>query len=77
MAEANEKVRLEVGFDGGQIMGALVSDEDADALEEALQSSDARVFDLEAEDGRYVVALGRIVYVKRFSRESPVGFGGR
>ena len=77
MAEVNNKIRLEVGFDGGQIMGALVSGEDADALEKALQTSEGRVFDLEAEDGHYIVVLGRIVYVKRFSRELSVGFGGR
>ena len=29
-----------------------------------------------AEDGRYTVALSRIVYVKRFSREGRVGFSG-
>ena len=28
------------------------------------------------EDGRYTVALARVVYVKRFSREGRVGFGG-
>jgi hypothetical protein len=31
-------------------------------------------FQIEAEDGRYTMALARIVYVKRFSREGRVGF---
>ena len=30
----------------------------------------------DAEDGRYTVALGRVVYFKRYGRESRVGFGG-
>ncbi len=30
---------------------------------------------LDAEDGRYTVVLARVVYVKRFARESKVGFG--
>ena len=30
---------------------------------------------LEAEDGRYTIALQRVVYVKRYARESRVGFG--
>ena len=30
---------------------------------------------LDAEDGRYTIALQRVVYVKRFARESRVGFG--
>ncbi len=75
-ATDNDRVRIEVGFDGGQIMGGLVSTADAAGLEQALAAADGdATFALEAEDGRYVLALRRIVYVKRFSRESRVGFG--
>ena len=70
-----DQVRLEIAFDGGQIMGALVSAEDADALERALGSGDDSSIALEASDGRYVVHVRRVVYVKRFMRESRVGFG--
>lgn len=70
-----ERVRIEVAFDGGQIMGALVSAQSADALEQALGAADAAALSLEAEDGRYTIALQRVVYVKRFARESRVGFG--
>jgi hypothetical protein len=69
------RVRIEVGFDGGQIMGALVTGQSAEELERALGSGADGVLALEAEDGRYSVVLRRIVYVKRFSRESRVGFG--
>jgi hypothetical protein len=69
------RVRVEIGFDGGQIMGALVSVQSAEELERALESGAAGTLLLEADDGRYSVALQRIVYVKRFSRESRVGFG--
>jgi hypothetical protein len=69
------RVRIEVGFDGGQIMGAYVEDATADELEQALASAAADgAIHLEAEDGRYTLALARIVYVKRFSREGRVGF---
>ncbi len=74
-------MRIEVAFDGGQIMGALVSPESADALELALGSAELRAgtgdaaLSLDAEDGRYTIALQRVVYVKRFSRSSQVGFG--
>ena len=30
---------------------------------------------LDASDGKYLVPLRRVVYVKRFARESRVGFG--
>jgi hypothetical protein len=72
-----ERVRIEVGFDGGQIMSAFVEDATADELEQAL--ADGRqdgAIKLEAEDGRYTLTLSRVVYVKRFSREGRVGFHG-
>ena len=62
-------------------MGAFVSAAGADALEQALGSADLRAgtgdaaLTIEAEDGRYTIALQRVVYVKRFSRDSRVGFG--
>ena len=73
----DDRVRIEVGFDGGQIMGGLVSSEAADELEKALAGAadGDGTFSLEAEDGRYILALRRVVYVKRFSREARVGFG--
>ena len=73
----DDRVRIEVGFDGGQIMGGLVSSEAADELEQALAAArdGDGTFSLEAEDGRYTLALRRVVYVKRFSREARVGFG--
>lgn len=71
---AEERVRVEIGFDGGQIMGASVEIGTADQLERALADGRDGAFPLEAEDGRYTVALRRVVYVKRFSREGRVGF---
>ena len=70
-----ESVRVEIGFDGGQNMSAIVTVEAADALERALVASASGTLALDAEDGRYTVALSRVVYVKRFARESKVGFG--
>jgi hypothetical protein len=70
-----ERVRIEVGFDGGQIMGALVAPESADALERALSDGNETSLALEADEGRYLISLRRVVYVKRFTRESRVGFG--
>ena len=71
---AEERVRVEIGFDGGQIMGANVELAQADDLERALADARDGSLALEAEDGRYTVALRRVVYVKRFTREGRVGF---
>jgi hypothetical protein len=70
-----ERVRLELGFEGGQGMAVHVDVETADALERALAEAPDTAFALEADDGRYTVRLNRVTYVKRFSRESRVGFG--
>ena len=69
-----ERVRIEIGFDGGQVMGSFVEVSAADALERALDQGSDGAFSLEAEDGRYTVSLRRVVYVKRFTREARVGF---
>jgi hypothetical protein len=72
---ADERIRVEFGFEGGQGMVVHVDGETADALERALAESPEQAFSLEADDGRYTVRLSRIVYLKRFSKESRVGFG--
>jgi hypothetical protein len=62
-------------------MSALVAPAGADQLEQALGSADLRAgtgeaaLSLDAEDGRYTIALQRVVYVKRFARDTRVGFG--
>jgi hypothetical protein len=71
---AEERVRVEIGFDGGQIMGASVEVGAADELERALGDGRDGALALEADDGRYSVALRRVVYVKRFSRAGRAGF---
>ena len=73
---ANERVRIEIGFEGGPIMGAHVPAEDAERLERQLASGSGGTVELDLEDGRCLIALSRVLYVKRFSKESRVGFGG-
>jgi hypothetical protein len=72
---ADDRVRIEVGFDGGQIMSALVAPDSADSLERALAAGGETGLTLDAQDGRYFIKLDRVVYVKRFARDSRVGFG--
>ena len=73
---ADDFVRIEVGLDGGQILSALVSGASADALDQALRSSSAgATVELQAEDGVMLLLLPRVLYVKRFARETRAGFG--
>ena len=70
-----ERIRIEVGFDGGQGLSALVTTDEADKLEDALAKGGDGVFKIDGEDGTYAISLRRIVFVKRYARESRVGFG--
>ncbi|MBA2331478.1 MAG: hypothetical protein H0V94_01640 [Actinobacteria bacterium] len=70
-----DSVRVEIAFDGGQIMGAIVTVAGADELERVLAAANDETHVLDSSDGRYTIALRRIVYLKRFARESRVGFG--
>jgi hypothetical protein len=70
-----ESVRVELAFDGGQIIAANVSPESADALERAVAATSQGTFQLDTDDGRLSVALPRVLYVKRFARDAKVGFG--
>jgi hypothetical protein len=71
---AEERIRLEIGFDGGQIMGALVTVESADELQNAVARTEEGSVLLDASDGKYSIAVKRVVYIKRFAREARVGF---
>ena len=71
---AEDRVRIEIGFDGGQVMGAVVETGTVDELERSLGQNTDGAFAIESEDGRYTISLRRIVYVKRFTREARVGF---
>ena len=73
-ADADGHVRLDLAFEGGQIVGGNVSAAQADGFRSAL-AGDELVYDLETEDGTYVIALRKVVYVRRTSRETHIGFG--
>jgi hypothetical protein len=67
-------IHLQIAFEGGQIVGADVTKAVADALGAAL-AEDREVFELESEDGTYIVALRKVAYVRRSERETTIGFG--
>jgi len=72
---AAERIRIEIAFAGPQVLSILVDAGAADELDRVLENGSDGSFTFEAEDGRYTVLLRRVIYVKRFARESRVGFG--
>ncbi len=70
----NVFVRIEIGLDGGQILSILVTPASADALESSLAGGALGALSLEAQDGNILLVLSRVLYAKRFARETRVGF---
>ena len=58
-----DRVRIEVGFDGGQVITGFVDGSSADQLERALH-----------EDGPYHVVVPQVSYLRRFKSAGRVGF---
>ena len=54
---------------------AVVRGDGGRAREAGRARGDGGTLELEAEDGTYVIALRSVVFLKRFSRETRIGFG--
>jgi hypothetical protein len=65
--------KINIGFDGGQVLSARVKPEELTKLRAALGGNGWH--DLEAEDGTVAVSLGSVVYVIVAHEEHRVGFG--
>jgi hypothetical protein len=71
-----ERVRIEIGFAGGQVVGSFVDARSADELEAVLVSTGAGkpVVVLDTEDGPLHVVVEHVAYYKRVVRAGRVGF---
>jgi len=70
MAEAQ---RVEIGFEGGQVISTRLSDEDLKDLRSRLEQGGW--CDLPTEDGTIALCLGKVQFVRVESGEHRVGFG--
>ena len=71
---ADDLIRVEIGFAGGQILSWLVTGDSADALDRNLSAGASGTLTLDAQEGTITLVLDRVLYAKRYSRESRVGF---
>ena len=71
---AEDLIRVEIGFAGGQILSWLVTPDSADALDRNLGAGASSTLTLDAQEGAVTLVLDRVLYVKRYARESRVGF---
>ena len=70
MADAQ---RVEVGFEGGQVVQARLGEEDLKDLRQALEGGGWH--DLHTEDGVISLDLGKVAFLRAASGAAKVGFG--
>jgi hypothetical protein len=67
--------RIDIGFQGGQVLPVRVSQEAHDAFKKALTDSGSdRWFELETQDSDVHIDLSQVVYVRLDTEEHRVGF---
>jgi hypothetical protein len=70
MADAQ---RVEIGFEGGQVIAARIAEDDLKDLRKQLEKGGWH--DLHTEDGVVSVHLGKVAFVRVGTNSSRVGFG--
>jgi len=72
---AEESRRIDIGFQGGQVLPARVKQAAYDALSKALVDGGApRWHELETQDSKVSIDLSQVVYVRIDTEEQRVGF---
>jgi hypothetical protein len=70
MAEAQ---RVEIGFEGGQVIATRLSAQDLEDLRGRLEQGGW--YDLPTEDGTIALYLGKVAFIRVDSGDHRVGFG--
>jgi hypothetical protein len=70
MADAQ---RVEIGFEGGQVISTRLAEDDLTDLRKRLEQGGW--YDLHTEDGVIALYLGKVTFVRIDSGEHQVGFG--
>ena len=72
---ATEAKRIEIGFDGGQVVSVRLNDDGMQHLREAVER-DNGWYDLETEEGTFSLDLGKVVFVRGAGGSHSIGFSG-
>jgi hypothetical protein len=67
--------RIDIGFQGGQVLPVRVTQEGYDGFKKALSNSSSdRWFELQTQDSDVHIDLSQVVYVRLDTEEHRVGF---
>jgi hypothetical protein len=73
---AGDAKRVEVGFEGGQVLSLRLTDEQLSELRAALDSGGGWR-DLETDEGRISLDSGKVVFVRSAGGPHTIGFSGK
>ena len=73
MAEATKAERVEIGFDGGQVLAARLNAKQRGELRKALDKGEGW-HDIPTEDGDLAVDLDEVIFVRVAAPEHRIGF---
>ena len=73
MAEKSKADRVEIGFDGGQVLAARLNQKQLEELRKALDKGEGW-HDISTEDGDLAVDLGEVIFVRVAAPEHRIGF---
>lgn len=72
---AEDTRRIDIGFQGGQVLPARVKQGSFDGLRSALSDERAeRWFELETQDSKIAIDLSQVVYIRIDTDDQRVGF---
>ena len=72
---AEQVKRVDIGFEGGQVLPVRVTTVEYDGLRRALGNEKAeRWFELKTQDSEVALDLAQVVYVRLDTEEHRVGF---
>ena len=72
---AGEAKRIEIGFDGGQVVSVRLDSDALANLRRAVESGGGW-HDLETEEGSFALHLAKVVFVRGAGGSHTVGFSG-
>ncbi len=72
---ATEAKRIEIGFDGGQVVSVRLTDDGLRQLRDAVERANGW-HDLETEEGTFSLDLGKVVFVRGAGGSHSIGFSG-
>jgi hypothetical protein len=73
MADRTKRDRVEIGFDGGQVLAARLTEQQLNDLRKALQKGEGW-YDIKTEDGDLAVDLDEVIFVRVAAPEHRIGF---